>query len=216
MQFEKCLCNSTPVKFTTQQLLPRMIFSFCECQFNRGRMFWLTTKRGRCWGGGHQRGLCNCFMQAMTASLIRRMDFLSRKQRRRLMAKVRGKNTKVEIELFQLLKHRRIPFEKHVSDLRGRPDVVFRECNLAVFVDGDFWHGRNYRVWQKKLNPFWKQKIEANIRRDRRTDRRLRSEGWSILHVWGSDLTRRPEKALNRILNARLRRYRNSCGIVRS
>jgi DNA mismatch endonuclease (patch repair protein) len=144
------------------------------------------------------------------------MDFLTRSERSKLMSKVRGKNTKVELTLFKLLHQSQITFETHAPDLRGRPDVVFRDCNLAVFVDGDFWHGRNFQTWERKLNPFWRDKIRANIRRDRRTDRRLRSQGWSIVHVWGSDVLRQPERALKRILNSRFRKSKDACELVQS
>jgi len=142
------------------------------------------------------------------------MDFLTVRQRSRHMSKIRGKNTKLERTLFELLQNRNVAFETHVSNLRGRPDVVFRHFQLAVFVDGDFWHGRHFRRWKNKLNSFWRHKIEANIRRDKRTDRRLRAQGWSILHVWGSDLLKRPDRCLSRILTARNRRSKVIRGSV--
>jgi DNA mismatch endonuclease, patch repair protein len=131
------------------------------------------------------------------------MDFLTKQQRSALMSKVRGKNTKIELSLFESLRNCGLSFDTHSRALPGRPDVVFSDCRLVVFVDGDFWHGRNFGEWCEKLNSFWRAKIETNIKRDRRVNRRLRAEGWSVLHLWGKDILRNPERCLSRILTAR-------------
>jgi DNA mismatch endonuclease, patch repair protein len=137
------------------------------------------------------------------------MDFLTKRQRSSLMSKVRGKNTRIEIVLFGLLKGQKLGFRRHFKGLPGSPDVVLRDCKIAIFVDGDFWHGRNYLRWRNKLTEVWKRKIEANIRRDKRIDGKLRSHGWSVLHIWGKDLVKTPQKCIKRILSARIRKMGN-------
>jgi DNA mismatch endonuclease, patch repair protein len=123
------------------------------------------------------------------------------------MGKVRAKNTKIEIRLFEELERAGLNFHRHFDNLPGRPDIVFFDCKLAVFVDGDFWHGRGFSNWCRKLDKFWFKKIETNIKRDRRNDRRLRAQGWGVLHVWGKEIERKPARCLDRILMARAKKY---------
>jgi len=71
------------------------------------------------------------------------------------------------------LHKRGLRFRKHVKDLPGKPDVVFPTVKVAVFIDGDFWHGYKFPSWEHKVSDFWKQKINKNRERDRRNHRKL-------------------------------------------
>ena len=135
-------------------------------------------------------------------------DFLSKTKRSEHMSKIRAKNTGIERIMFRLLKRKRVYFAAHASALPGRPDIVFRRCKLAVFIDGDFWHGRNLKAWESKLDDFWKAKIKRNIERDREKDRKLRALGWRVLHLWGTDIKRDPEKCVDKVLAVRERLLR--------
>jgi DNA mismatch endonuclease, patch repair protein len=134
-------------------------------------------------------------------------DFLTHAQRSRLMSRVRGKNTEIERAVFRELRRRKIYFSRHGSGIPGRPDIVFRRCKLAVFIDGDFWHGRNFAEWRHKLTDPWKAKIARNIERDREIDQALRRSGWRVLHLWGSEIKHAPEDCVNRIITLRTFRY---------
>jgi DNA mismatch endonuclease, patch repair protein len=84
-------------------------------------------------------------------------------------------------------------YRKDVKDLPGKPDIVFPRAKLAVFCDGDFWHGRNWEERRQKLeqgtNPdYWIAKIERNIERDRQNTQRLREMGWGVLRFWESEI----------------------------
>jgi DNA mismatch endonuclease, patch repair protein len=127
-------------------------------------------------------------------------DFLSPSERRSLMSRVRGKNTRIELLMFAELEKRGIRFSTHAPGLDGHPDIFIDTCSLLVFLDGDFWHGRNYDSWQHKLTPFWRAKIERNIERDRRQRARLRRQGWHVLRLWGSDILKDSEKCVQKIL----------------
>jgi DNA mismatch endonuclease (patch repair protein) len=90
----------------------------------------------------------------------------------------------------------------------GKPDVSFPDARLAVFVDGDFWHGRDWfeNGVAPATNPdFWIAKFERNRRRDRIVDRELRGSGWSVLRLWGSDVRKDSAAAAARV-RSRLRR----------
>jgi len=114
----------------------------------------------------------------------------------------RPTNTRAE----QLLRHdlwaRGLRYRLHAKDLPGKPDIVFRRHRVAVFVDGDFWHGRNWTERAKKLAngsnaTYWVAKIAYNIELDARNNRLLASMGWSVLRFWETDVVAAPSKAGN-------------------
>ena len=87
---------------------------------------------------------------------------------------------------------------------RVRPDFVFPQLRLAVFVDGCFWHGCPKHETKPKSNAaFWRKKFARNIARDRLVTRTLRREGWRVLRIWEHELARKNEvRLLRRIRNA--------------
>ena len=127
------------------------------------------------------------------------MDIFSRKKRSEIMSKIRGKDTSAELVFLQELKKRRIRDFKRHYDITGKPDFAFPRIKLAVFIDGDFWHGKNFSKWKRKLSPFWLEKISTNIKRDKRTARKLRKGGWHSLHFWDVDVTTNVKKCVDRL-----------------
>jgi DNA mismatch endonuclease (patch repair protein) len=90
-----------------------------------------------------------------------------------------------------------------VSRLTVRPDFVFRQVRLALFVDGCFWHGCPQHATTPANNrAFWKKKLAGNKRRDALVTRTLRRAGWRVLRIWECELTRNVERILKRISNA--------------
>ena len=87
-------------------------------------------------------------------------------------------------------------------DIPGRPDFVFRERRVAVFCDGDFWHGWQFSRWRLKLSQKWEEKIEANRRRDVRNHRALRRAGWRVVRLWEHQIEASAEACLARVLYA--------------
>lgn len=112
------------------------------------------------------------------------MDIMSSEKRSRLMARIRGKDTTPEKTIAILLAAGGLTFEQHCRDLPGRPDFVFRKEMVAVFVDGDFWHGWRFPVWEHRMSDNWRAKIAETRRRDRLAHRRLRRMGWNVIRVW--------------------------------
>lgn len=111
-------------------------------------------------------------------------DIMSVEKRSALMSRIRGTNTGLERKMGAALAATGLEWETHARDLPGRPDFVFRKARVAVFVDGDFWHGWRFPVWRHKLSEKWELKIEATRLRDRRNHRRLRRMGWLVLRFW--------------------------------
>jgi DNA mismatch endonuclease (patch repair protein) len=111
-------------------------------------------------------------------------DRISKEQRSELMSKIKGKNTRLEVSVFRELRRRKIHFQKHYRKAPGSPDVALPSGKVAIFIDGDFWHGYRYPAWKRKLPEFWKLKIERNRGRDRKNFRKLKRAGWLVLRVW--------------------------------
>jgi DNA mismatch endonuclease (patch repair protein) len=94
-----------------------------------------------------------------------------------------------------------------VAALPGRPDIVFGPTRVAVFCDGDFWHGRDLEQRLSKLArghnaPYWVAKIQSNVARDRRHDEALARGGWLVLRFWETDIARNAATLAARIAEA--------------
>jgi DNA mismatch endonuclease (patch repair protein) len=125
----------------------------------------------------------------------------------RTMRAVRSKGTRPERLLRAELHQLGFRYRLHRRELPGCPDIVFPGQHLAVFVDGEFWHGRQ---WSDRGLPrladafhsneaYWVAKITRNVARDRSVDERLRGMGWHILRVWAGDVEHDPTGAATRI-----------------
>lgn len=137
-------------------------------------------------------------------------DNLTPEQRRRCMSRVRNKDTKPERLVRTALHKRGLRFRKHVRGLPGTPDVVFTRAKVAVFVDGDYWHGYRFRRWCGGLSEFWREKISKNRRRDFHTFRALRAGGWQVIRVWQHSIKNDLDGCVRRIEQAVRRRASNS------
>lgn len=116
----------------------------------------------------------------------------------------RRRDTKHEVLLRRALWHMGLRYRKHVKDLPGKPDIVFRGPRVAVFCDGDFWHGRNWPELRQKLarrknSEYWIAKIRYNIERDRKNNQKLKEDGWHVVRVWETDIHRDPDAVAARI-----------------
>lgn len=131
-----------------------------------------------------------------------RGDIMSVETRSAVMSRIRGRDTGPELLLASELNAVGLEWEGHVRDLPGRPDFVFRQQKVAVFVDGDFWHGYNFAVWRDKLSEAWEEKIGKTIRRDTKNRAALRQAGWTVLRLWEHQVKARPATAAKRVLKA--------------
>jgi DNA mismatch endonuclease (patch repair protein) len=104
------------------------------------------------------------------------------------MQRQRRRDTKPEVEVRRLLHAAGIRFRVNARlepDLRVRGDIVWRGRKVVVFVDGCFWHGCPRHATQPKANAdWWRDKLAANVARDRRTDAELAARGWRVLRYW--------------------------------
>ena len=117
--------------------------------------------------------------------------FRTTKDRSALMKKIKSKDSMAEITLRKALWNNGIRFRKHLKDLPGKPDIVVNKHKIAIFVDGEFWHGYNWkrkRINIKSNRTYWLPKIEGNMRRDKRNNRVLKQLGWKVIRFWEYDI----------------------------
>ena len=119
------------------------------------------------------------------------MDKLTKEQRRKNMQANKSTGTKPELLLAKTLFARGHRYRKNNKTVFGKPDLTFKSIKLAIFVDGEFWHGKD---WHERKNDhktnqeFWNKKIERNIERDKEVNEELTKQGWTILRFWGKDI----------------------------
>jgi DNA mismatch endonuclease (patch repair protein) len=129
-------------------------------------------------------------------------DMFSPSERSAIMSRIRSTNTLAERLVFAHLRKEKVYFQKHYKRAPGKPDIALPRKKRAVFIDGDFWHGKQLAETIDRLpSTYWKSKIDTNMRRDTEINRMLASEGWQVLRVWESDVKRKRtrDKVLNEV-----------------
>jgi DNA mismatch endonuclease, patch repair protein len=129
------------------------------------------------------------------------MDTVSAEQRSRNMARIKSKNTTLELRVRSLLHRLGYRFRLHRRDLPGTPDIIFPGKRSVIFIHGCFWHGHTCLkgALPTSNSEFWKAKISKNIDRDKRTLSELKALGWRVLVVWQCD-TKRLESLQERLV----------------
>ncbi|WP_081501745.1 very short patch repair endonuclease [Pseudomonas sp. GM60] len=131
------------------------------------------------------------------------MDTLTREHRSWLMSQIKGKNTKPEIKVRQLIYALGYRYRLHGKQLPGCPDIVFFGKKKVIFVNGCYWHGHlncRYAALPKTNIEFWSDKIAKNKERDHRNVAALESEGWKVAVIWQCEI-RSPELLVEKIKN---------------
>lgn len=110
---------------------------------------------------------------------------------RKRMSKVKLKGGKAETALARALWQRGYRYRRNDKRLPGSPDIAILKYRIAVFVDGEFWHGKDWETRKDRLKrnrAYWVEKIEENIARDMRDDRLLMQIGWTPIHFWEKEV----------------------------
>lgn len=126
----------------------------------------------------------------------------TKEQRRRNMQAVKSKGSKIETALAQALWAKGFRYRKNNKKVFGKPDLTFKKYKIAVFVDGEFWHGKNWEVRKhdhKSNRDFWLKKIERNMERDKEVYQKLKEEGWKVIRFWGSDIKKNLQSCVEKI-----------------
>jgi DNA mismatch endonuclease, patch repair protein len=140
----------------------------------------------------------------------RRPDILTRRDRSNLMSRIRSSGSQIEIRFATIMASRfKKSFELNDRSVLGKPDIVFREARVCVFLDSDFWHGWQFPRWKHLLkSEFWRTKIERNRQRDKEVTRKLRRDGWTVIRFWEHNLRRTTERAIAAVLSSVLAKKR--------
>ncbi len=131
-------------------------------------------------------------------------QFKTTPERSRIMSKIRGKDTKIEVKLRLALWHLGIRYRKNYKRLPGSPDIALTKYRIAVFCDSDFFHGYNWDARKCKIKSnrdYWIHKIEENIQRDREYDNLLAEKGWIVLHFWEHQINKDLHGCVKEILS---------------
>ena len=107
------------------------------------------------------------------------------------MSRIRGRSTSIEVALQKALWHRGVRYRKNYTKVPGSPDIAIVRHRIAVFCDGEFWHGRDWehkRDSFKRNRDFWVTKIEKNMARDQRRNQELAQLGWHVLRFWETEI----------------------------
>ncbi|MDE2988609.1 MAG: very short patch repair endonuclease [Chloroflexota bacterium] len=116
--------------------------------------------------------------------LATRRDPFTQKQRSETMRRIRRKDTKPEIALRKELFRRGLRYRVDYARVPGRPDIAMVGRRLAIFVDGEFWHGKKHTAERyAEMTEYWRNKIARNMDRDRRVNGELRDLGWTVVRV---------------------------------
>lgn len=105
------------------------------------------------------------------------------------MQAIKGKDTKEEVALAKALWHRGHRYRKNNKTVYGRPDITFKKHKIAIFVDGEFFHGYNWEERKEKIysnREYWIPKIERNIQRDKIVNQYLLANGWRVIRFWST------------------------------
>ncbi len=115
------------------------------------------------------------------------------------MGRIKSIDTTPEKNFRLMLWHKGYRYRKNYKELPGKPDIVFIKKKIAIFIDGEFWHGFE---WEKKKQnikvnrEYWVKKIEGNIERDKRNNQLLEEKGWKVIRFWMHELNKNPKMCI--------------------
>lgn len=128
-------------------------------------------------------------------------DVVDKVTRSRMMSGIKGKDTKPELQIRQMLHRRGFRYRLHASNLPGKPDLVFPKYHAVIQIHGCFWHRHQCHMfkWPKSRTDFWREKINSNALRDLQNELLLAERGWRVLTVWECSLKGKLRKPLDEL-----------------
>jgi len=128
-------------------------------------------------------------------------DVLTPEQRKKNMQHIRSKDTKIELKLRKALWEKGYRYRKNYKELPGCPDIVLTKYRIAIFCDGEFFHGKDWEVLKPRLeksnnSEFWIKKITRNMERDDEINKQLLFRDWTVIRFWGKDILRNTDECI--------------------
>ena len=135
------------------------------------------------------------------------VDSLTPEQRHKNMQNIRSQNTSIEVLLRKALWNKGYRYRKNYKELPGKPDIVLTQYKIAIFCDGEFFHGKDWQVLKPRLeqstnSEFWINKITHNMDRDEKINHELTMMGWTVIRFWGKEIKRDTNYCIRIIENA--------------
>ena len=135
------------------------------------------------------------------------MDVLTPEQRRKNMQHIKSKDTSIEIALRKALWKKGYRYRKNFKGLPGKPDIAITKYKIAIFCDGEFFHGKDWEVKKPKLmnsknSDYWISKIERNMDRDHENEQKLLFMGWTVIRFWGKEILKNTDDCIKVIEEA--------------
>ncbi len=132
------------------------------------------------------------------------MDVLTKEQRRKNMQRIKGKNTSIEVRLCKALWQKGYHYRKNYKELPGSPDIVLTKYKIAIFCDGEFFHGKDWDKLKARLEKgengeYWIKKITRNMERDEEINKQLMFKGWTVLRFWGDEIKKNTDECVKAI-----------------
>ena len=123
------------------------------------------------------------------------------------MQHIKAKDTKIEVILRKALWSKGYRYRKNYKKLPGHPDIVLTKYKIAIFCDGEFFHGKDWEVLRSRLeksnnSEFWISKISRNRERDDEVNKQLLFKGWTVIRFWGTDIKNNIDECINVIEEA--------------
>ena len=120
-------------------------------------------------------------------------DVLTPEQRHKNMQNIKSKDTKIEVLLRKALWSKGYRYRKNYNELPGKPDIALTKYKIAIFCDGEFFHGKDWKVLKPHLqksnnSEFWINKISRNMARDDEINKQLLFRGWTVIRFWGKEI----------------------------
>jgi len=130
------------------------------------------------------------------------MDNLTSIQRSKIMRAIRSTNTKDEVRLAKTLWHLGYRYRKNNRKVFGTPDLTFKKFKIAIFVDSEFFHGKDWETHKNRFKTnqeFWQKKIERNMQRDIEVNNFLMEHGWTVIRFWSGKIKNNLEDCIAKI-----------------
>ncbi|KFF04860.1 very short patch repair endonuclease [Flavobacterium reichenbachii] len=130
------------------------------------------------------------------------MDNLTPEQRRKNMQAIKSTGTKDEVRLAKALWNLGYRYRKNNKKIFGKPDLTFANYKIAIFIDSEFFHGKNWEAQQLRIKSnreYWIPKIERNMKRDAEVNEYLVSKNWKVLRFWSKEIQKELESCIEKI-----------------
>ena len=128
-------------------------------------------------------------------------DDLTKEQRRKNMQHIKADNTEIEVKLRKALWNKGYRYRKNYKELPGKPDITLTKYKIAIFCDGEFFHGKDWEILKPRLeksnnSEYWISKISRNRQRDDEVNKKLLYMGWTVIRFWGKDILHKTDECV--------------------